>query len=67
MRHHGDPAGRGSLRTLVYALKFDERGRERKSGYDGLAKLGAMELLKQLKASNFIVLKGPARRNHSTG
>jgi hypothetical protein len=53
--------------TLVYSLRFDERGRPRKSGWDGLAKLGAMEMLKQLKASNFIVLKGPARRNHSTG
>ena len=53
--------------TLVYSFRFDERGRPRKSGCDGLAKLGAMEMLKQLKASNFIVLKGPACRNHCSG
>jgi hypothetical protein len=49
--------------SLVYALRFDERGKPRKSGWDFMAHVGAMELVRRLQASNYLVLKGPPARN----
>ena len=51
--------------SLVYALRFDDRGKPRKTSWEFMAHMGAMELVRRLRASNYIVLKGPPARNTS--
>jgi len=52
--------------ALAYALAFDERGKRRKTGWEGMfTKIAAASLAQMLRRSNLIVFQGPPSRHHS--
>jgi len=54
--------------TLAFALGFDERGKPRRTGWQGLAtKIAAGELAARLRLSNMLVFKGPPNPPHTAG
>jgi hypothetical protein len=53
--------------ALSYALRFDERGKPRKSGWDFAAGLAAERLTEHLRRSGFVVMRLPPTRPHSAG
>ena len=48
--------------TLAYAMRFDERGRARRTGMEHAAKLAAEQLVRQLSASGFVIMRREAVR-----
>lgn len=53
--------------ALTYALRFDERGKPRKGGWDFAAGLAAEALLKHLERSGFVIAQRRPMRPHSAG
>jgi hypothetical protein len=42
--------------ALAYAMRFDERGKARRTGAEYASELAAEQLVRQLQASNFVVM-----------
>ncbi len=53
--------------ALSYALRFDERGKPRRGGWDFAAGLAAERLAEHLRRSGFVVMRARAGRPHSAG
>ncbi len=53
--------------ALSYALRFDERGKPRRGGWDFAAGLAAERLTEHLRRSGFVVMRARADRPHSAG
>ena len=53
--------------ALSYALRFDERGKPRRGGWDVAASLAAERLTDHLRRSGFIVMRARPTRPHSAG
>jgi len=43
--------------SLAYAMRFDERGKARRTGVEYVAKLAAEQLVRQLTASGFVIMR----------
>jgi hypothetical protein len=51
--------------SLAYAMRFDERGKARRTGVEYASQLAADQLVRQLTASGYVVMRrrpAPARR-----
>ena len=53
--------------ALSYALRFDERGKPRRGGWDFTARLAAERLADHLRRSGFIIMRARPTRPHSAG
>jgi protein ImuA len=53
--------------ALSYALRFDERGKPRRGGWDFAAGLAAERLADHLRRSGFIIMRPRPTRPHSAG
>ena len=53
--------------ALSYALRYDERGKPRKGGWDFAAMLAAEQLTGHLHRSGFVVMRTRPGRPHSAG
>ena len=53
--------------ALSYALRFDERGKPRRGGWDFAAGLAAERLAEHLRRSGFVIMRAPVARPHSAG
>jgi hypothetical protein len=53
--------------ALSYALRYDERGKPRKGGWDFAAGLAAERLADHLRRSGFVVMRVRPGRAHSAG
>jgi hypothetical protein len=53
--------------ALSYALRFDERGKPRRGGWDFAAGLAAERLTDHLRRSGFIIMRARPTRPHSAG
>lgn len=53
--------------AISYALRYDERGKPRKGGWDFAAGLAAERLAEHLKRSGFILFRTKPGRPHSAG
>jgi len=42
--------------SLAYAMRFDERGKARRTGVEYPAKVAAEQLVRQLTASGFVIM-----------
>ena len=51
--------------ALSYALRYDERGKPRRSGWDFAASLAAEHLTEHLRRSGFVIMKAPPSCPHS--
>jgi len=51
--------------ALAYAMRFDERGKARRTGAEYAAKLAAEHLVRHLLLSGYVVLRKPAGPQHS--
>jgi len=52
---------------LSYALRYDERGKPRKGGWDFAAGLAAERLTEHLRRSGLVVMRARPGRPHSAG
>jgi hypothetical protein len=52
--------------TLAYAMRFDERGKARRTGVEYASKLAADQLVRQLLASGFVVMRKPPAPDHGS-
>ena len=60
------PAGEDDLaQALSYALRFDDRGKPRRTGADYLAPLAAAQLAAHLVLAGFVVMRRPALPPHT--
>lgn len=53
--------------ALSYALRYDERGKPRRSGWDFVASLAAEQLTAHLRRAGFIILRTRSERPHRAG
>jgi hypothetical protein len=53
--------------ALSYALRFDERSKPRRGGWDFAAGLAAERLADHLRRSGFIIMRARPTRPHSAG
>jgi hypothetical protein len=53
--------------ALSYALRFDERGKPRRGGWDFAAGLAAERLTDHLRRSGFVIMRARPGRPHSAG
>jgi hypothetical protein len=53
--------------ALCYALRYDERGKPRRGGWDFAAGLAAERLTEHLRRSGFIIMRARPGRPHSAG
>jgi hypothetical protein len=53
--------------ALSYALRYDERGKPRRGGWDLAAGLAAERLTDHLRRSGFVVMRARPGRPHSAG
>ena len=53
--------------VLSYALRYDERGKPRRSGWDFAAGMAAERLTEHLRRSGYIVMRVRPGRPHSAG
>ena len=53
--------------VLSYALRYDERGKPRRSGWDFAAGMAAERLTEHLRRSGYIVMRARPGRPHSAG
>ena len=51
--------------ALSYALRYDERGKPRRGGWDFAAGLAAERLTEHLRRSGFVIMRAPPSRPHS--
>jgi hypothetical protein len=62
------PAGPEELaEILAYALRYDDRGRPRRGGFELAAALAAERIAEHLRRSNLVVLRRPPAAPHGTG
>lgn len=52
--------------ALAYAMRFDERGKARRTGVEYASKLAADQLVRQLTASGFVVMRKPPAPDHGS-
>ncbi|MGK7870780.1 hypothetical protein [Falsiroseomonas sp. E2-1-a20] len=45
--------------TLAYAMRFNERGKARRTGHEYASKLAAEQLVQQMLASGYVILRRP--------
>jgi hypothetical protein len=50
--------------ALAYAMRFDERGKARRTGVEYASKLAADQLVRQLHLSGFVVMRKPPAADH---
>jgi hypothetical protein len=55
------------VEAISYALRYDERGKPRKGGWDFAAGLAAERLVEHLRRSGFILFRTKPGRPHSAG
>jgi len=53
--------------ALSYALRYDDRGKPRRNGWDFVATLAAERLTEHLKRSGFVILRTRSGRPHRAG
>ena len=53
--------------ALSYALRYNERGKPRRGGWEFAAGIAAERLTEHLWHSGFVILKAPPSRPHSAG
>ena len=53
--------------VLSYALRYDDRGKPRRSGWDFAAGLAAERLTERLRRAGYIVMRARSGRPHSAG
>lgn len=53
--------------TLAYALRFDDRGKPRKGGWDFMASLAAESLAAHLQRAGFVILRARSGKPHKAG
>ena len=53
--------------ALSYALRYDERGKPRRGGWDFAAGLAADRLTEHLRRSGFVIMRARSSRSHSAG
>ena len=53
--------------ALPYALRYDERGKPRRGGWDFAASLAAERLTEHLRRSGFVIMTASPSRPHSAG
>jgi hypothetical protein len=53
--------------ALSYALRYDERGKPRRSGGEMVASLAAEHLTEHLQRAGFVLLRRAPGRPHSAG
>jgi hypothetical protein len=53
--------------AISYALRFDERGKPRRGGWDFAAGLAAERLTEHLRRSGFHIMRAKPGRPHSAG
>ena len=53
--------------SLAYAMRFDERGKARRTGHEYAAELAARQLVSQLAASRFVVMRRAPDKPHTAG
>jgi hypothetical protein len=46
--------------ALAYAMRFDERGKARRTGVEYSSKLAADQLVRQLLLSGFVLMRKPS-------
>jgi hypothetical protein len=51
--------------ALSYALRYDERGKPRRGGWDVLANLAADRLTEHLRRSGFVIMRTRTGRPHT--
>ena len=52
---------------LAYALRYDERGKPRKSGWDFAVNLAADRIAEHMRRSGLVILRARSGRPHSAG
>jgi outer membrane protein TolC len=67
----GEPLSEASAEevaaTLSYAMRFDERGKPRRTGHEYAVGMAARQLAVQLALSNFVVMRRPPVVRHGPG
>jgi hypothetical protein len=53
--------------ALSYAMRFNRSGKPVRSGYEFMSKIAADWLVEHLRLSNFVIMKKPPAKPHSTG
>jgi protein ImuA len=53
--------------ALAYALRYDERGKPRKGGWDFAVNIAADRIAEHLRRSGLVILRARATRDHSAG
>ncbi len=66
----GDPLTAASpeeVASAIYAMRFDERGKARRTGHEYAAHLAARQLVSHLAMSSFVVMRRPPNKPHTAG
>ena len=53
--------------VLSYALRYDERGKPRRGGWDFAAGLAADRLVEHMRRSGLVIMRTRSSRPHSAG
>ena len=53
--------------ALSYALRYDERGKPRRGGWEFASALAAERLAEHLRRSGFVIMRSRPGRPHSAG
>ncbi len=53
--------------TPAYAMRFNESGKARRTGWEYAAQLAAAQLVRQLQASGFVLMRKPPAPRHTAG
>lgn len=53
--------------ALAYALRYDDRGKPRKGGWDFVASLAAESLVAHLRRAGFVILRARSGKPHRAG
>jgi hypothetical protein len=65
---HGEPLRAANpdeiAQSHAYALRFDDRGKPRRTGYEATAALAAAQLVKHLTLSGVVFMRGPPAPAH---
>jgi hypothetical protein len=52
--------------SLAYAMRFDERGKARRTGVEYASKIAAEQLVHRLLASGFVLMRRAPTTSHRT-
>jgi hypothetical protein len=53
--------------ALAYALRYDERGKPHRGGWDLIANLAAERLAEHLRRSGFVIMRTRSAKPHTAG